>query len=70
MKHKDFSKKLVLKKATIINLDASEQGDVRGGYLSPTQTFCGEACHTNEYPGCGFINTFENTCKCPPSFTC
>jgi hypothetical protein len=44
MKHKKFSKKLVLNKTTIAMLNPAEQGNVNGGIRPPITDGCSDGC--------------------------
>jgi hypothetical protein len=62
MKTKKFSRKLMLNKKTVANLNGNLMGRVRGGYQN-TQTDSCCLVHT-DCPDC------TQTCNCPTDVTC
>jgi natural product precursor len=47
MKNKNFNKKLVLNKKTIVDLDNTEMNNLRGGVETETPTICRTRCVSN-----------------------
>lgn len=63
MKTKNFTKKLILNKTTVSNLEKMQMNDIRGGWTLNTCAYTCPECDT--YRTCGYcpvINTEDPTC--------